>query len=85
MGVWSWLLEVIVFFVVVKLAQVVFWNLRKTFFVHPWLVEGLVAVVVVSLLVADLTGWWVAIVLGVLFGVVRGDADEERYSRKQLL
>jgi H+-translocating NAD(P) transhydrogenase subunit alpha len=85
MSYWGWLLEVVVFFVVVKAAQILFWNLRKTFYVHPWLVELLVAIVVVSLLQAGLTGWWTAVVLGVLFGVVRGDTDEESYNRRQLL
>lgn len=85
MSFWGWLLEVVVFFVVVKAAQIVFWNLRKTFYVHPWLVELVVAIVVVSLLQAGLTGWWTAVVLGVLFGIVRGDTDEESYNRRSLL
>ncbi|MGZ4106530.1 MAG: hypothetical protein ACXVP5_08975 [Tumebacillaceae bacterium] len=85
MSYWSWLLEVVVFFLVVKAAQIVFWNLRKTFYVHPWLVELLVAIVVVSLLQAGLTGWWAAVVLGVLFGVVRGDSDDDGFSKRQLL
>ena len=85
MSVWEWILHVVVFFVVLKVAQVVFWNLRKAFFVHPWLVELLVAILVVVLLQCLTAGWWFSVLLAVLFGIVRGDQEEEAGMRRQLL
>jgi NAD(P) transhydrogenase subunit alpha len=85
MSVWEWILHVVVFFVVLKVAQIVFWNLRKSFFVHPWLVELLVAILVVVLLQCLTAGWWLTVLLAVLFGIVRGDQEEEAGMRRQLL
>jgi H+-translocating NAD(P) transhydrogenase subunit alpha len=82
----DWLLQVVVFFVVLKLAQIVFWNVRKAFYVHPWLVEIVVAILVLWAVRAFGYGWWLTVALAILFGIVRGDqeADEERGQRQLL-
>lgn len=85
MSVWEWIVHVVLFFVVLKVAQIVVWNLRKSFFVHPWLVELLVAILVVVLLQCLSAGWWLTVLLAILFGVVRGDQEEETGTRRQLL
>lgn len=85
MSVWQWILHVVVFFVVLKVAQILFWNIRKSFFVHPWLVELVVAVLAVVLLQSVGGGWWLTVLLAILFGIVRGDQDEEAGARRRLL
>lgn len=85
MSVWEGILHVVVFFVVLKAAQIVFWNLRKLFFVHPWLVELAVAILAVVLTQCLDGGWWLTVLLAVLFGVVRGDQEEDTGARRQLL
>lgn len=84
MSVWVWMLQVLVFFVALKVGQVVFWNLRKAFYVHPWAVELLVAVIFMLALVFEVGGWWAPLLYGALFGVIRGD-QEEAQPRRQLL
>lgn len=85
MGVLVWILKVIVFFVALKVGQVVIWNVRKTFYVHPWIVELLVAVLAVILVGSSVGGWWAIVLFGLLFGVIRGDQEDDAKSRRQLL
>ncbi|HEU4965602.1 MAG TPA: hypothetical protein VFV52_17420 [Bacilli bacterium] len=85
MSFWEWILQVLVFFVVLKVAQVIVWNLRRSFYVHPWAVEGLVAILVMGAIALGLSGWWTPVVLGLLFGVVRGDQEEGTTTSRQLL
>jgi len=85
MSVWEGILHVVVFFVVLKAAQIVFWNLRRLFYVHPWLVELVVAILAVVLAQFLDGGWWLTVLLAVLFGVVRGDQEEDTGAMRQLL
>ncbi|MFD2172182.1 hypothetical protein [Tumebacillus lipolyticus] len=85
MSVWMWLLQVVVFFVALKVGQVVFWNLRKGFYLHPWLIELLVAVLVVIGVSSFYGGWWFIIFIGLLFGFLRGDQEEEVRANRNLL
>jgi NAD(P) transhydrogenase subunit alpha len=84
MNFWVLVAQLFVFFFVLKVAQVVFWNVRRKWFVHPWVME-FVAGILVLVLVYQATGWWAVILFGVLFGVLRGDQDEDAKSRRQLL
>jgi NAD(P) transhydrogenase subunit alpha len=80
-----WILKVLVFFVALKVGQTVFWNVRKAVYVHPWVVELLVAVLVVILLGISGNGWWTVVLFGLLFGVIRGDQEEDTRPKRQLL
>jgi NAD(P) transhydrogenase subunit alpha len=84
MNFWVLVAQLFVFFFVLKVAQVVFWNVRRKWFVHPWVME-FVAGILVLVLVYQATGWWAVILFGVLFGVLRGDQDEDAKARRQLL
>jgi NAD(P) transhydrogenase subunit alpha len=82
----EWLLQVVVFLVVLKIAQIVFWNVRKAFYVHPWLVEIVVVILVLWAAGSLEYGWWLTVSLGILFGIVRGDqeANDGRGQRQML-
>ncbi len=85
MDLFEWIAHVVLFFVVLKVMQVVFWNVRKRFYIHPWLIEGIVAVVAVAVccLIAD--HWWMTIALGALFGVIRGDQEQSEVAQQRQL
>ena len=85
MVVLGWLLKVLVFFVVLKVAQVVFWNVRRSFYIHPWLIELIVGILVVVAIETWAVNWWTIIVLGVLVGIIRGDQEEDTSQKRQLL
>ncbi|TCP52243.1 hypothetical protein EV586_1123 [Tumebacillus sp. BK434] len=85
MGVLVWILKVVVFFVALKVGQVVVWNVRKAFYVHPWFVELLVAVLAVILVGSSVGGWLGIVLFGLLFGVIRGDQEDDSKSRRQLM
>jgi len=84
MWVLVWLLQVLTFFVALKLGQILFWNVRRSFYVHPWIVEIVVGALVTAVLQAFAFSWWTLVLLGVLIGVIRGD-QEEGTPRRQLL
>ncbi|MCX7572346.1 hypothetical protein OS242_20775 [Tumebacillus sp. DT12] len=86
MTIWSWLLLVVVFFLVLKVAQILFWNLRKAFYVHPWLVEIVVILLAVIAWQTVASLWGLAIIFGVLLGLLRGDQEaDDRQKQRQLL
>jgi NAD(P) transhydrogenase subunit alpha len=86
MSFWAWILLLVVFFLVLKVAQIAFWNVRKSFYVHPWLVEIVVILLVVIALQTVASLWGLAVILGGVLGVLRGDQEaEDRKSQRQLL
>ena len=86
MTIWSWILLVVVFFLVLKVAQILFWNLRKAFYVHPWVVEIVVILLVVIALQTVASLWWLAVIFGILLGVLRGDQEaDDRQQQRHLL
>lgn len=86
MTIWSWILLAVVFFLVLKVAQVLFWNLRKAFYVHPWVVEIVVILLVVIALQTVASLWWLAVIFGILLGVLRGDQEaDDRQQQRHLL
>ncbi|ASS76885.1 hypothetical protein CIG75_19505 [Tumebacillus algifaecis] len=84
MGVVLWVLKVLVFFVALKVGQVLVWNVRKAYYIHPWVLELLVAVLAVILVGWVGDGWWAVALFGLLFGVIRGDQEDDSRSRRQL-
>lgn len=86
MEFFEWLAHVVLFFIVLKVAQVVFWNVRKVFYIHPWLIEAIMAVLVVTALSMTFNSWWMTSLLAVFFGVIRGDQEQgEEAVQRQLL
>ncbi len=78
--------QVIVFLILLKLSQIVFWNLKKSFYIHPWLLETVVAVVLVVLFHFLSSIWALVILTSAALGVIRGDQEETKpASSRQLL
>jgi len=85
MTVLTWLLQLLVFFVALKVAQILFWNVRRHFYVHPWVVELVVGALVLLVLGTVSNAWWLVITLGLLTGLLRGDQESDEEVRRQLL
>lgn len=86
MEFFEWLAHVVLFFLVLKVAQVVFWNVRKNFYTHPWVIEGIVALIAVTAFSMAVSSWWMTILVAALLGVIRGDQESsEVVQQRQLL
>jgi hypothetical protein len=70
------IVQIICFFLVVKIGQILFWNLRKYADVHPVWVEIVLAIILVLVLHAVESVWALLIIVALAIGVVRGDQEE---------
>ena len=85
MEIFEWLAHVVLFFVVLKVVQIVFWNVRKAFYIHPWVIEIVVAILVVTALSLSINPWWLTVLIALFFGVIRGDQEQEEGKQRQLM
>lgn len=78
--------QVIVFLILLKLSHIAFWNLKKSFYVHPWLLETVIAIALVVLFHFLSSVWALVIASAIALGVIRGDQEETKpASNRQLL
>lgn len=78
---WTWVLQVLVAFVLMKVVHVVFWNIRRHFYVHGWILEFVLALAWSTALVFDAGSWWMVTLAGVTVGLIRGDQEEQQKVR----
>jgi len=85
MDLFEWIAHVVLFFVVLKVVQIVFWNVRKHFYVHPWVIEIVVAIIAVAVCCLVTNHWWMTVALAALFGVIRGDQEPTQETQQRQL
>lgn len=69
------IVQVLVFLLLLKISHIVYWNVRKSFFIHPLLLESVLAVVFVLLFHFVSAVWALVIVTAIGLGMIRGDQD----------
>ncbi|WP_018130330.1 hypothetical protein [Effusibacillus pohliae] len=77
--------QVVVFLILLKVTHIVYWNLRKSYFIHPWLLETVIAVVLVWLFHLESAVWTWVIVTSIALGLIRGDQEAKTGNSRQLL
>lgn len=76
MGFLMGIVQIVCFVFLVKIGQILFWNLRKSFHIHPVLLETVLAVVLVLLFHWVESIWALLIFAALSIGVIRGDQEE---------
>lgn len=78
--------QVLLFLILLKLSHIVYWNVKKTYYIHPWLSETVIAILLVVLFHYFSSVWALVIMTSVALGVIRGDQEETKSSStRQLL
>jgi hypothetical protein len=86
MEIFEWLAHVVLFIVVLKVVQIVFWNVRKKFYIHPWVIEVIIALLIVPThMLLNNNHWWMTVLIAVFIGVIRGDQEQEEGKQRQLM
>ncbi|MFC4766431.1 hypothetical protein [Effusibacillus consociatus] len=78
------MLQVLVFLILLKASHILYWNLRKSYYIHPWLLETCIAVVLVALFHFVTSVWVLVIVSSIVLGLIRGDQESKSVSNRQL-
>jgi predicted lysophospholipase L1 biosynthesis ABC-type transport system permease subunit len=75
-GIFLGILQILSFFVILKIGQIVYWNVRKWVRIHAVVLELILAVLFVIVLHAVSQFWALLILVALALGVIRGDQEE---------
>ncbi|BCJ87889.1 hypothetical protein [Effusibacillus dendaii] len=67
--------QVVVFLLAVKMAHILYWNLKKVYPIHSWLTETILAILFVILVHFTSNVWGLVLSVSVIAGAVRGDQE----------
>lgn len=77
--------QVVVFLFVLKISHIVYWNVRKSYHIHPWLLDTVLAVILVILFHFLTSVWALVIVTSLALGIIRGDQESKSVNTRELL
>ncbi|UOF91378.1 hypothetical protein LSG31_03745 [Fodinisporobacter ferrooxydans] len=78
----EWIAQFVVFLMVYNVFHLVWWNVRKRFFIHPILLEIVLAILFVAFLWIPFTKWWLVILIAALAGLLKGDLEVRQSERR---
>ncbi|GAX89681.1 hypothetical protein EFBL_1305 [Effusibacillus lacus] len=84
MGFLAGLAQVVVFLLLLKVSHILYWNVRKSYHIHPWLLELIVAVVLVTMFHFYSGVWGLVIATAIVLGLIRGDQESKSAPTRQL-
>lgn len=77
--------QVLAFLILLKVSHILYWNLRKSYFIHPWLLEAAVATALVMVFHFVSGVWGLILAVSVALGLIRGDREPKPQNARQLL
>jgi H+-translocating NAD(P) transhydrogenase subunit alpha len=79
----EWIAQLIVFLAVYNLGHIVWWNVRKRYFVHPVILELAIAILLVTFIWIPFGTWWQVILVAASVGGLKGDLEARRSEQKR--
>lgn len=77
----EWIAQLLIFLVLYNLGHLIWWNIRKRFYLHPILLEFLFVILMVVFIWIPFSTWWMVVLSSLAIGCLKGDWEARQSER----